>query len=55
MPEPLLLVKAAGLAAVLASLIQLLAWWILGAVGGMSILRIAVGGALGAPPMSRSS
>src|SRR5581483_11404661 len=55
MPEPLLLVKAVAMAAVLAGMVQLLAWWILGAFGA-SVLpkvlqlqqtRIAVGGALG--------
>ncbi len=55
MPEPLLLVKAVALAAGLAGMVQLLAWWSLGAFG-VAVLpkvprlqqtRIAVGGALG--------
>lgn len=63
MSEPLLLVKAVALAALLAGIVQLLAWWIIGAVSeavlpksrkllqtrfrGLAHTRIAVGGALG--------
>jgi len=55
MPEPLLLVKAVAMASVLAGMAQLLAWWILGAVGAAVLpkvlqlqqTRVAVGGALG--------
>jgi hypothetical protein len=55
MPEPLLLVNAVVLAAVLSGVVQLLAWWILGAVGAVVLprvphlqqARIAVGRALG--------
>lgn len=62
MPEPLLLAKVVALAAVLAGIVQLLVWWILGAVGatalsndaqqppragGLDQMRVAVGGALG--------
>jgi hypothetical protein len=63
MPEPLLLVQAIVLAAVLAGIVQLLAWWIVGAVGAavlpknaerqqtrscrLAQTRVAVGGALG--------
>lgn len=62
MAEPLLLVKAIVLAAVLAGMVQLLAWWIVNAVGaavlakvplpqrrsgGWDQTRVGVGGALG--------